>query len=50
MRSKLKRHYRIAKYVLYRETLLEPLDHIWTFVGTFIAIAGDFRGIEQWIP
>ncbi|GAB3255606.1 hypothetical protein GCM10027347_16850 [Larkinella harenae] len=39
MRKKLKRQYRIAKYVLYRETILEPLDHVWTFIGTFVAIA-----------
>ncbi|WP_460947473.1 HPP family protein [Spirosoma daeguense] len=39
MRNQIKRQYRIAKYVLYRETILEPADHVWTFVGTFIAIA-----------
>ncbi|WP_420149037.1 HPP family protein [Spirosoma sp.] len=39
MRNKIRRHYRIARYVLYRETILEPIDHVWTFAGTFIAIA-----------
>lgn len=39
MRKRIKRHYRIARYVLYRETILEPVDHVWTFIGTFIAIA-----------
>lgn len=39
MRRRIKRHYRIARYVIYRETILEPIDHLWTFVGTFIAIA-----------
>ncbi|MCK8493188.1 HPP family protein [Spirosoma sp. RP8] len=39
MRKRIKRHYRIARYVFYRETILEPIDHLWTFVGTFIAIA-----------
>ncbi|MEZ0487898.1 HPP family protein [Fibrella aquatica] len=38
MRKQLKRHYRLARYVIYRETHFEPLDHLWTFVGTFIAI------------
>lgn len=39
MKQRIKRHYRIARYVVYRETILEPLDHLWTFLGTFIAIA-----------
>jgi CBS-domain-containing membrane protein len=39
MKKRIKRHYRIARYVFYRETLLAPVDHFWTFIGTFIAIA-----------
>jgi CBS domain-containing membrane protein len=39
MKNILKRQYRIARYVVYRETLIEPVDHLWTFIGTFIAIA-----------
>ena len=39
MKNVLKRQYRIARYVVYRETIVEPADHLWTFIGTFIAIA-----------
>lgn len=35
----VRRHYRIARYVMYRQTLVEPADHFWTFVGSFVAIA-----------
>lgn len=35
----IRRHYRIARYVMYRQTLLEPADHFWTFLGAFSAIA-----------
>lgn len=39
LKQKLKRTYRVTKYVVYRQTLIEPEDHIWTFIGAFIAIA-----------
>lgn len=39
MRERIKRQYRIARYVLYKETIVSPADHFWTFVGTFVAIA-----------
>lgn len=35
----IRRQYRIARYVMYRQTLVEPADHFWTFVGSFAAIA-----------
>lgn len=28
----------MAKYVVYRQTILEPIDHLWTFIGAFIGI------------
>ncbi|QNL52338.1 HPP family protein [Olivibacter sp. SDN3] len=34
----MRRSYRVAKYVVYRQTILEPIDHLWTFVGAFIGI------------
>lgn len=34
-----KRPYRIVRYVIYRQTLINPVDHFWTFLGSFIAIA-----------
>ncbi|MES2515980.1 MAG: HPP family protein [Bacteroidota bacterium] len=39
MRRQIKRTYRTAKYVVYRQTILRPIDHLWTFVGAFIGIA-----------
>lgn len=39
MRRRIRRTFRIAKYVVYRQTLLEPEDHVWTFIGAFLGIA-----------
>lgn len=39
MRKRLRRTYRVARYVVYRQTLIEPEDHFWTFIGAFIGIA-----------
>ena len=38
MKRKIKRSYRIARYVIYRQTIVEPIDHIWTFIGAFLGI------------
>ncbi|RYY25403.1 MAG: HPP family protein [Chitinophagaceae bacterium] len=38
MRRKIKRTYRIARYVIYRQTIVEPIDHLWTFIGAFLGI------------
>lgn len=40
MKEKIKRNYRIVKYVVYRQTIVEPIDHLWTFLGAFLGIAG----------
>lgn len=29
----------MTSYVIYRQTILEPIDHLWTFIGAFIGIA-----------
>lgn len=39
MKKRLRRTYRVARHVVYRQTLLEPEDHFWTFVGAFLGIA-----------
>lgn len=39
MKDKIKRTYRITRYVVYRQTIIEPIDHLWTFFGAFIGIA-----------
>lgn len=35
---KKKKIYRITKYVLYKETILKPIDNLWTFLGAFLGI------------
>jgi len=39
MKQRIRKQYRITRYIIYRETILNPIDHPWTFIGTFIAIA-----------
>jgi CBS-domain-containing membrane protein len=34
----IKRNYRKTKYVLYRETLIDPKEHLLTFLGAFFGI------------
>ena len=38
MKKRIKRTYRVAKYVIYRQTIMEPIDHLWTFIGAFAGI------------
>lgn len=33
------RSFRIARYIIYRQTILEPKDHLWTFLGAFLGIS-----------
>jgi CBS domain-containing membrane protein len=40
MKERIHRAYRISKYVVYRQTIVEPMDHLWTFLGAFIGIGG----------
>lgn len=37
-RKKIRKHYRRARYVLYRETLIDAKEHILTFIGSFVGI------------
>jgi CBS domain-containing membrane protein len=37
-RQKIRRGYRIAKYVLYKETLVNWVEHFWSFIGAFLGI------------
>ena len=39
MKRKIHRAYRKSKYVVYKQTIVDPSDHFWTFVGAFIGIA-----------
>lgn len=31
--------FRKSKYIVYRQTILRPIDHLWTFIGAFIGIS-----------
>lgn len=39
MRTKIKRQARKARYILYKETLIDFREHLWTFLGSFSGIA-----------
>lgn len=36
--NKLKKHIRVYKYVIYKETLIDVKEHFWSFVGAFVGI------------
>ena len=38
MRKRLHRHVRTARYILYKETLVDYKEHFWTFLGSFVGI------------
>lgn len=38
VRKHLRKQARIARYVIYKETLIDLKDHFWTFVGSFSGI------------
>ena len=38
MKNKIKRNMRIARYVIYRETIIDKSDILWTFLGAFFGI------------
>ncbi|MFL5729911.1 MAG: HPP family protein [Cytophagaceae bacterium] len=35
----MKRRIRLVRYVMYKETLIDVKEHLWTFLGSFIGIA-----------
>lgn len=47
--KKIKRSYRKAKYVMYRETLVDVTEHFWAFVGSFIGL-GSIAYLEYGLP
>jgi CBS domain-containing membrane protein len=38
MKNKIKRNFRVARYVIYRETIIDKSDIFWTFLGGFFGI------------
>lgn len=39
MRKKIHRAYRISRYVVYKETLVNYKEHVWSFLGAFFGIS-----------
>jgi CBS-domain-containing membrane protein len=31
--------YRFTRFIVYKQTILKPIDHLWTFLGAFVGIA-----------
>jgi CBS-domain-containing membrane protein len=38
MKEKIRRNFRVARYVIYRETIIDKTDILWTFLGGFFGI------------
>jgi len=38
VKEKFKRSLRVSRYVLYKETLVDAREHLWSFIGSFIGI------------
>ncbi|MCC8408984.1 HPP family protein [Mucilaginibacter sp. UR6-1] len=38
MRKIIKHHAKRARYIIYKETLIDTREHIWTFIGSFLGI------------
>jgi CBS domain-containing membrane protein len=39
MKQRLKRNMRLARIVIYKETLIDFREHVWTFLGSFTGVA-----------
>lgn len=39
MRKRLRKHIRTARYIVYKETLVDAKEHFWTFLGSFVGIS-----------
>jgi CBS domain-containing membrane protein len=38
IRRRIHRSLRLSRYVIYRETLIDSREHLWSFIGSFIGI------------
>ena len=38
MKQKIKRGIRVSRYVIYKETLVDHREHLWSFIGAFAGI------------
>ena len=39
LKKKIKRNYRIGRYIVYRETLVDHKEIFWSFLGSFVGVA-----------
>lgn len=39
IKKRIKRGYRVSRYVIYKETLVDYREHFWSFIGAFVGIA-----------
>ncbi|MES2778170.1 MAG: HPP family protein [Bacteroidota bacterium] len=38
VRKRIKRGLRVSRYIIYKETLIDYKEHLWSFVGAFIGV------------
>jgi CBS domain-containing membrane protein len=38
MKKKIQRHFKKAGYIIYKETMVDFKEHLWTFIGSFLGI------------
>lgn len=38
VKSKIRRGYRIARYIVYKETLVDSVENFWSFAGAFLGV------------
>src|ERR1044072_1820438 len=38
VKKRIKRNLRISRYVIYKETLVDYKEHVWSFIGAFVGI------------
>jgi len=38
LKRRIRRHVRAARYIFYKETLIDYREHFWTFIGSFFGI------------
>ena len=39
VRKKIKKIVRISRYIVYKETLVDYKEHLWSFIGAFVGVA-----------
>jgi CBS-domain-containing membrane protein len=44
MKERIKKTLRVSKYIVYKETLIDVREHVWSFTGSFMGI-----GLIAWI-